>query len=335
MAEQAISLSDWLEGRVAVGLDPALAGLLADIARPCTKISEEVNRAGLTDILGVSGTTNVHGEEVKKLDLYSDQLIIDALRQAGSVCGMASEEDEEIIAPSAAGEQSAYVALFDPLDGSSNIDVNISIGTIFSVFRRLGPRGSAAVLEDFLQPGSAQVAAGYVAYGSSTMLVLSTGDGVDGFTLDPGSGEYLLSHPSIITPARGSIYSCNEGNAWTWDQATRDYVDSLKDPSGGEGRPGSGRYVGSLVADFHRNLLKGGIFLYPAGSKKPGETPAGKLRLMYEANPMAMLAEQAGGSASDGSTRILDLVPTSVHQRTALAVGSSDNMAEYLAAVGN
>ncbi len=308
--------------------EPGLARLLLDVAAVCIRISGDVNKAGLIDILGLTDKINVHGEEVKKLDLYADELIIGTLRESASVCAMGSEEREDLIAGSVAGEMSDYVILFDPLDGSSNIDVNVSIGTIFSIYRRKSPQGPATV-EDLTQPGRDQVAAGYVLYGSSTMLVYSLGDGVHGFTLDPQEQVFRLSHASIQVPARGKIYSCNEAYTHFWDRGTCDYIAFLKDPGGGPGHPYSGRYVGSFVADFHRNLLKGGIFLYPADRKKPGALPKGKLRLMYEANPMAYIIEQAGGAASDGSARILDIRPEGIHHRVALIIGSSEDVREY------
>ena len=307
--------------------EEGLGAVILDLATAARAIADKVNRAGLTDILGETGTTNVHGEEVKKLDVVANDLIVETLKHGGSACGMASEECEELIAPSPAGRSSSYVVLFDPLDGSSNIDVNVTIGTIFSIYRRLSDSGEAT-RTDFLRPGSEQVAAGYFAYGSSTMLIYTAGSGVDGFTLDPSSGEFLLSHPAIRTPERGKIYSCNEGNFSTWDEGTRRYVESVRTP-GAEGKPYSSRYVGSFVADVHRNLLKGGIFLYPASRKSPDKAPVGKLRLMYEANPMAMVYEQAGGEATDGSSRILDIRPTDIHQRVVVVIGSRQDVADF------
>ncbi|MFQ5478255.1 MAG: class 1 fructose-bisphosphatase [Candidatus Binatia bacterium] len=330
MKDASVSLSANLEAQQqSDGMDPALTRVLVDLAGSAAVISGEVNKAALINILGATGTTNVHGEEVKKLDLHSNELIVKCFRDTACVCGMASEEVDRVIEPSPRGCDSEYVVLFDPLDGSSNIDVNVSIGTIFSVYRRVTSLGSPAVQEDFLRPGNEQVAAGYFLYGSSTMLVYTVGSGVNGFTMDPSNGEFLLTHPDIRIPERGKIYSCNEGNTWTWDQATRDYVASLKDEDAGPGRPYSARYVGSLVADFHRNLIKGGIFLYPAGRKRADEKPRGKLRLMYEANPMAFVVEQAGGVATDGRSRILDLVPSGIHDRVALIIGSRRDVEEY------
>ncbi len=310
-------------------IDDGLLTLILDLVRVSCTISDEVNRAGLADILGVTGERNVHGEEVKKLDMRANDLLIDAMRESGSVCGMASEENEDAIDASAKGESSEYVLFFDPLDGSSNIDVNVSIGTIFSIYRRKSERGTSATPEDYLQRGTEQVAAGYFVYGSSTMLVYTAGNGVHGFTLDPSKREYFLSHASIRTPSRGRVFSCNEGNTNTWCSGTQKYVASLK-ASDTAGKPYSGRYVGSFVADFHRNLLKGGIFLYPSQDQGPGKPRKGKLRLMYEGNPMAMVVEQAGGRASDGARRIMDIVPGEIHERVALIIGSSDDVEEYL-----
>ncbi|MFN2425642.1 MAG: class 1 fructose-bisphosphatase [Candidatus Binatia bacterium] len=307
-----------------------LADVVLELAKAATTIASEVNRAGLAGILGRTDQQNVHGETVQKLDIYANDLIVQRLRTSGCVCGMASEEVEEIIAPSTEGEKAQYLVYFDPLDGSSNIDVNVSIGTIFGIYRRKSTSGPAT-LDDFLQTGRNQVAAGYFLYGSSTMLVFSSGDGVQGFTLDPSTSEFRLSQKNIRTPERGKIYSCNEGNTSVWDEATRDYVDSLKRPDAGPGRPYTLRYVGSLVADFHRNLLKGGVFLYPADANRPGRASKGKLRLMYECNPSAWLQEQAGGLAVDNDRMILDIVPTGIHHRVPLVIGSRDDVEEYVA----
>jgi fructose-1,6-bisphosphatase I len=310
-------------------LSNELLTVLLDLVRPACEISDCVNRAGLLDIIGVTGDRNVHGEEVKKLDMHANDLLIDAMRAAGSVCGMASEENEEPIAPSIRGESSRYVLYFDPLDGSSNIDVNVSIGTIFSLYARKTTSGPAT-REDYLRPGREQAAAGYFIYGTSTMLVYTAGNGVHGFTLDPKSREFIMSHPTIRTPKRGKVFSCNEGNAPKWCAGTQRYVASVKDASTGPDRPYSGRYVGSFVADFHRNLLKGGIFLYPAQRGSDGKPPKGKLRLMYEGNPMAFVVEQAGGAATDGATSICDIVPEGIHHRIGLIIGSADDVQEYL-----
>ncbi|MCC7540770.1 MAG: class 1 fructose-bisphosphatase [Deltaproteobacteria bacterium] len=293
-------------------------GLFQQIALCAKVIGSRVNQAGLAGILGLTGKTNVQGEQVQKLDEFANDTFKQVMESGGHVCVMASEEDDEPIPVPDEHAIGKYVLLFDPLDGSSNIDVNISIGSIFSVHRRVtvGVRGT---LRDCLQKGSAQVAAGYVIYGSSTMFVYTTGDGVHGFTLDPSVGEFLLSHPNITIPEKGKIYSVNEGNSGLWDEGTKAWVRWLKEPDSGTGRPYSARYVGSLVADFHRTLLKGGVFAYPADRK----SPKGKLRLLYEASPMGFIAEAAGGIATDGrGNRIVDLTPTELHQRTPLLIGS-------------
>jgi fructose-1,6-bisphosphatase I len=313
-------------------IDDGLLTLMLDLVRVSCTISDEVNRAGLADIFGVTGERNVHGEEVKKLDMRANDLLIDAMRESGSVCGMASEENEDPIAPSGKGESSDYLLFFDPLDGSSNIDVNVSIGTIFSIYRRKSSGGTPATMEDYLRAGREQVAAGYFIYGSSTMLVYTAGNGVHGFTLEPAKREFFMSHPGIRTPSRGKIFSCNEGNTSKWSSGTQKYIASLKS-SEGPGRPYSGRYVGSFVADFHRNLLKGGIFLYPAQDQGPDKPRTGKLRLMYEGNPMAMVVEQAGGLASSGDCHVQEIVPEGIHDRVALIIGSTDDVEEYLSFV--
>lgn len=309
--------------------DPELIDILLDLSAAAKMISREVNRAGVGELCGAAGGTNATGDDQQKLDLYAHDLVVGTLRQTGSVCGIASEEDADLIAPSEAGYASNYVVCTDPLDGSSNIDVNVTIGTIFSVYRRKSLSGPAT-LDDFLRTGREQVAAGYFTYSASTMLVYTTGNGVAGFTLDQSTGQFLLSHAEIRTPTRGRIYSCNEGNTSKWDEPTRKYVESLKRRNPETGRPYTARYVGSLVADFHRNLLRGGIFLYPADHSDPSGKPQGKLRLMYEANPIAMLIEQAGGAATDGEQPILDIQATDIHQRVPLIVGSRDDVEEYL-----
>jgi fructose-1,6-bisphosphatase I len=272
-------------------------------------------------ILGETDNVNVHGEVVMKLDEFAQQTIYRAMGHSGHLCVMASEESEGIIPIPDDGKKGKYVLMFDPLDGSSNIDVNASIGTIFSIHRKITNHTEDGALEDCLQKGIDQVAAGYFIYGSSTMMVYTTGHGVHGFTLDPSLGEFLLSHENIRTPARGKIYSINEGNATKWDEGTRRYIDHVKEDRADRGHPYSLRYIGSLVADFHRNLLKGGIFLYPG--------PKGKLRLLYEAAPLAMVVEQAGGAASTGAERILDIEPKSLHQKVALIIGSRQDVEEY------
>ncbi|MBZ0253623.1 MAG: class 1 fructose-bisphosphatase [Candidatus Methylomirabilis sp.] len=292
--------------------------LLSQIGVAGKIISAEVNRAGLADILGLTGATNVQGEEVMKLDVFANQVMTEMLARCGRVCVMASEEvDEAIVPPAGERPLGKYAIAFDPLDGSSNIDVNVSIGTIFSIYRRRTPGAGAGHAEDLLQSGRNLVGAGYIVYGSSTMLVYSTGTGVWGFTLDPSVGEFLLSHDGIKMPPKCAYYSINEGNAALWGKGTRNFVEYVKEKDPETGRPYGGRYIGSLVADFHRNLLRGGVFLYPADAK----SPQGKLRLLYEAIPMAFIAEQAGGYASNGAEAILDVQPTSLHQRTPLIVG--------------
>ncbi len=300
-----------------------IAGLVGNLLVATKVISTEVNRAGLLDILGLTGQVNVQGEEVQKLDDYANEIIVGHMKTSGQVCVMASEEVEEAIAVTP-GYEGNYTLSIDPLDGSSNIDVNVNIGTIFSIHRKVSS-GKAGNEADLLQLGRTQVCAGYVVYGSSTMLVYTAGKGVHGFTLDPSIGEFLLSHPDIKMPAKGKIYSINEGNALYWHDNTKRYVDYLKEKDPATKRPYSLRYIGSLVADFHRTLLKGGLFMYPMDYKDPNK-PKGKLRLLYEAEPMAYLAEQAGGRASDGTQDIMDIQPTGLHQRVPLYIGSRDDV---------
>lgn len=302
-----------------------LSRLLSDIGVAAKIINHKVNKAGLQDnILGAMDTTNVQGETQMKLDVFADNTLMNALRWGGEVCGAASEENEKYCTfESEMSKKSKYVILFDPLDGSSNIDVNVSIGTIFSIFRRSSSVGDLANLNDFLQKGSEQVAAGYVIYGSSTMLVYTTGHGVNGFTLEPSIGEFCLSHPDIKAPKEGKMYSINEGNLLSCSNGVQAYIDWCKQTDKKTSRPYSARYIGSLVADFHRNLLKGGIYIYPGTIKNP----KGKLRLQYECNPLAFIVEQAGGKASDGRNRIMDIKPTGLHQRVPLFIGSK-NMVE-------
>lgn len=288
-------------------------------------ISRQVNKAGLVDVLGFTGDVNVQGEEVKKLDEYANRILIHRLARSGVLCAMASEENADIIEIPHGLPQGNYIMIFDPLDGSSNIDVNVNIGTIFSIYRRISPMDEPVLSTDVLQRGVEQVAAGYVLYGSSTMLVFTTGNGVYGFTLDPGVGEFLLSHPNIRIPEQGKIYSTNEGYYDYWDEPTREVIEYFKTSKNAHKKPYSSRYIGSLVADFHRNLLYGGIFLYPADMRDP-KKPEGKLRLLCEANPMAMLVEQAGGMATDGHKRILEIEPDHLHQRTPLFIGSRNDV---------
>lgn len=300
----------------------AFSSILYDIAFSAKMIAKEVRRAGLNDILGYTGEVNVQGEEVKKLDEYANDVIFRALDHTGHLCGMASEEVEDFIPIPDKFPTGNYCVLFDPLDGSSNIDANVSVGTIFSVQRKVSDHERGCI-QDCLQPGHKQVAAGYIVYGSSTMLVYTTGNGVHGFTLEPSIGEFLLSHPHIRIPTPGQrIYSANEGNYARWSPQQRRLIDHLKNADGSNPKPFSARYIGSLVADFHRNLLYGGMFMYPADNKNPN----GKLRLLYEAAPLAMIAEHAGGRASTGEMPINDVVPTDLHQRTPLYIGSAEHV---------
>ncbi|MFV1986817.1 MAG: class 1 fructose-bisphosphatase [Gemmatimonadota bacterium] len=297
----------------------ALTHILRQLSLAAKIISRSVNKAGLVEILGMAGRQNVHGEEVKKLDEYANDVLVDVLLRCGSVSGVASEEEEEILTVPEAYEAGPYVIALDPLDGSSNIEVNISVGTIFSIHRKRSEGGRDAQPSDFLQPGRDQCAAGYILYGSSTMLVFTTGAGVHGFTLDPSIGEFLLSHPNMRIPDPGErIYSVNEGNATEWSDEQKALVRRFKGEEGGEA-PFSARYVGSMVADFHRTLQYGGIFMYPATRTKP----EGKLRLLYEVAPMAWVCEQAGGAATDGRAPSLDIQPTAIHQRAPVFMGST------------
>lgn len=300
-----------------------LSRIINSIRLAAKVVNYKVNKAGLVDIVGAAGEQNVQGEDQQKLDVYANEVFIQTLINREIVCGIASEENDDFItvAGSDKGHNNKYVVLMDPLDGSSNIDVNVSVGTIFSVFRRISPVGTPVTLEDFLQPGTAQVAAGYVIYGTSTMLVYTTGDGVNGFTLNPAIGTFYLSHPNMKYSEDGKIYSINEGNYVHFPQGVKNYLKYCQAEEGD--RPYTSRYIGSLVSDFHRNMIKGGIYIYPTSSK----APKGKLRLLYECNPMAFLAEQAGGKASDGFTRIMEVQPTELHQRVPFFCGSK-NMVE-------
>lgn len=283
-------------------------------------VNHEVNKAGLVDILGAAGEENIQGEHQQKLDVYANEVFIKNLVNREIVCGIASEEEDDFISIQGNNKknENKYVVLIDPLDGSSNIDVNVSVGTIFSIYRRITPVGSPVTIEDFLQPGKNQVAAGYIVYGTSTMIVYSTGHGVNGFTLNPAIGTYYLSHPNMQFPDKGYIYSVNEGNYVHFPKGVKEYIKYCQEEE--EDRPYTSRYIGSLVSDFHRNMIKGGIYFYPSTSKSPN----GKLRLLYECNPMAFLAERAGGKASDGFNRILDIKPSKLHQRVPFFCGNKD-----------
>ncbi len=306
----------------------AFTTLLNELVVAAKVISREVNKAGLADILGATGDINVQGEQVQKLDMYANQVVIDRMQHIGQLCCMGSEENADLIDIPSRYPKGDYIIVFDPLDGSSNIDVNVSIGTIFGVYKKKSNETRIDhLLNDVLQPGREQVAAGYFIYGSSTMMVYTTGkgSGVHGFTLFPSVGEFLLSHSDIKIPEKGKMYSVNEGNYPYWDDQTWKMVDYFKTKDPDTKRPYSSRYVGSLVADFHRNLLKGGIFMYPADLKDP-KKPTGKLRLMVEANPLAFVVEEAGGYASDGQGPILDIEPDQLHQRVPLYIGSKEDV---------
>lgn len=307
-----------------------LSRLLRDLGIAAKIVHREVNKAGLADILGMTGETNIQGEQVKKLDVFANEQFIAALKAGGECCAIASEENEEIIpVDNEVSKNAKYVVAIDPLDGSSNIDVNVSVGTIFSIYRRTSLTGLGTT-EDFLQRGTEQVAAGYLIYGSSTMLVYTTGKGVNGFTLDPSIGEFCLSHPNMKIPRIGKTYSINEGYYVHFPDGVKKFIKYCQEEDTKTNRPYSSRYIGSAVADIHRNLITGGIFIYPITS----QNPKGKLRLIYESNPLAFIIEQAGGKATDGLKRILDIEPTSIHQRTPFFIGSPemvDVAAEFMA----
>ena len=311
-----------------------LSRLISSIRIATKIVNREVNKAGIADIIGNVGNMNVQGEDQQKLDVLANDIFIAALSQREVVCGIASEESDDFIEVKCTenAHLSKYVVLIDPLDGSSNIDVNVSVGTIFSIYRRVSDPGSPVELRDFLQKGVNQVAAGYVVYGSSTMIVYTTGNGVNGFTLDPSIGTYYLSHENIKFPTMGKTYSINEGNYIKFPQGVKDYIKYCQEEEGD--RPYTSRYIGSLVSDFHRNMLKGGIYIYPQTSHSPN----GKLRLLYEANPMAFLAEQAGGKCTDGFKRIMEIEPTELHQRVPFFCGSATmvtNAEEFMAKAVN
>jgi fructose-1,6-bisphosphatase I len=297
-----------------------LSRLINSIRLAAKVVNHEVNKAGLVDIIGEAGDTNVQGEDQQKLDVFANDLFIKAMTRRNIVCGIASEEEDHFVAINSQDEnhQNKYVVLIDPLDGSSNIDVNVSVGTIFSIYRRVTEVGTPVTMDDFLQQGNKQVAAGYVIYGTSTMLVYTTGDGVNGFTLNPAIGTFYLSHPNMQFPEDGQIYSVNEGNYIHFPQGIKNYIKYCQMEEGD--RPYTSRYIGSLVSDFHRNMIKGGIYMYPKSSLQSN----GKLRLLYECNPMAFIAEQANGRASDGFNRILDISPTELHQRVPFFCGSKN-----------
>lgn len=298
-----------------------LSSLLGSIVLASKIVNNKISRAGIdADVLGDVGVENVQGEKQKKLDLLANEIFKNALESRDQVCGIASEEEEiEVAFTEELNRNGKYVLLMDPLDGSSNVDVNVSVGTIFSIYRRISPVGEHATKEDFLQPGSKQVAAGYILYGSSTMLVYTTGNGTHAFTLDPALGTYYLVKESMQIPPQGNYYSVNEGHYQKFPQAVKDYIKFCQEPNAEENRPYTSRYIGSLIADAHRNMIKGGIYMYPSSH----EYPLGKLRLLYEGNPMAFLIEQAGGIATDGNRRLLEIEPTELHQRTPCYLGSS------------
>ena len=307
-----------------------LSSLLRDIGLAAKRVNVEVNKAGLVDILGDAGTVNVQGEDVKKLDVYANNQFMGVLQHGISCAGIASEELDDFVAfEDEVSKHSKYVCLFDPLDGSGNIDVNVSIGTIFCIYRRVSDRGTQVVREDFLQKGRNQVAAGYIVYGSSTMMVYATRRGVNGFTLDPSIGEFCLSHPDIKCPEDGKIYSVNHGHFFRYDEGVRKYINLCQNKTQDNGGPYTQRYIGSMVSDVHRNLIKGGIFMYPGTTDKP----KGKLRLLYECNPFAFIVEVAGGRATNGQQPILDVVPSELHQRSPFFVGSRTMMSELEQAV--
>ncbi|MBS9462759.1 class 1 fructose-bisphosphatase [Flagellimonas sp. 389] len=308
-----------------------LSRLLNGLRLAAKVVNHEVNKAGLVDIIGAAGDTNIQGENQQKLDVMANEKFIQTLSKREIVCGIASEEEDDFISINSFDKQhqNKYIVLIDPLDGSSNIDVNVSVGTIFSIYRRVTPVGTPVTLEDFLQPGRNQVAAGYIVYGTSTMLVYTTGDGVNGFTLNPALGTFYLSHPDMEFPETGKIYSVNEGNYVHFPKGVKDYIKYCQEEEGD--RPYISRYIGSLVSDFHRNMIKGGIYLYPKSSK----AEEGKLRLLYECNPMAFLAEQANGKASDGFNPIMDIIPKELHQRVPFFCGSKkmvEKAEEFMAA---
>lgn len=307
------------------GATGQLSGLLRDIGLAAKRVNVEVNKAGLVDILGEVGKENVQGETVQKLDEYANNQFIGVLQHGIYCAGVGSEENDDIVIfDDEVSNKSKYVLLMDPLDGSGNIDVNVTIGTIFSIYKRVSQLETPCTLDDFLQPGNKQIAAGYIIYGSSTMMVYATRLGVNGFTLDPSVGEFCLSHANIQCPPAGKIYSVNHGNFWQYEERVRSYIHTCQRKNKQNGGPYTQRYIGSMVADVHRNLIKGGVFMYPGTINKP----QGKLRLLYECNPLAFIVEKAGGKATNGISRILDLKPSALHQRSALFIGSKNMMEE-------
>ncbi|HRO75451.1 MAG TPA: class 1 fructose-bisphosphatase [Crocinitomicaceae bacterium] len=328
--EKIITLSEFIMKRQSEYQNATgeLSRLLNAIVIAAKVISKDVRRAGLIDnFLGEEGNVNIQGEEQQKLDVIADQQFIKMLRNGGEVCAIASEENDDFVAfDDEVSKNGKYVVLFDPLDGSSNIDVNVSIGTIFSIYKRRSPVGTLATIDDILQKGTEQVVAGYVLYGSSTMLVYTTGNGVNGFTLDPSIGEFCLSHPNMKMPVKSRLYGINEGNIDSCHAGIKAYTQYCQSFENDYGKPYSGRYIGSLVADFHRNLIKGGIYIYPVTTT----SPKGKLRLLYECNPLSFIAEQAGGLATDGKNRILEIQPTELHQRVGYFTGSKNQVEKVM-----
>ncbi|MCB9366066.1 MAG: class 1 fructose-bisphosphatase [Calditrichaeota bacterium] len=306
-----------------------LTRLMHQLAFAAKQITKEVRSAGLSDILGAAGHTNVQGEAVQKLDEISNDVIYRAMDHAGVLCCMASEEREKMIPIPSEFTSGKYTLAFDPLDGSSNIDANINVGTIFSIHKRVSPDGTPGTEADLLQTGRSQVVAGYIVYGSSTMMVYTTGHGVNGFTLEPSLGEFLLSHPNMRIPDYGKYFSINMGNYHYWSEGVRKYIDHITTPDSEHGTPYSQRYIGSMIADVHRTLLYGGLFMYPFDCRDP-KHPKAKLRLLYEASPMSMIIEQAGGLSTDGKQSILDVVPHGLHDRVQLFVGARKNVDELL-----
>jgi fructose-1,6-bisphosphatase I len=316
------TLNDFLTSRQGnvKGYNQQLSNVLSDLATASKIVNRDVCRAGLVDgFIGAQGGRNIQGEEQQKLDVIADNAFISILEKGGAVCGIASEENEDFVAfENPKSKEGSYVVLFDPLDGSSNIDVNVSIGTIFSIYQRVSNKGGLSTIEDMLQTGAQQVAAGYVLYGSSTMMVYTAGHGVHGFTLDPNTNDFCLSHQDMKMPEKGRYYAMNEGNVNECDPRIVDYIKYCQSRENDYGSPYSGRYIGSLVADFHRNLIKGGIYIYPCTK----QAPEGRLRLLYECNPLAFISEQAGGLSSDGIQRIMDIKPEKLHERVAFFTGS-------------